>query len=312
MRFGACFWMQRTGWSELAEAWRAAADAGFDSLWTEDHLFADVGDWRWPKFEGYAALAALAPTTPRPTVGLMVTAVMFRNPGHVAKLATTLDHITGGRFVLGMGAGHLQREHEAFGFDFGVTPGARLDRLDEATGLIRRLLDGETVTHHGRYYDFVDAVCEPRPVQAHLPIWVGGNGPNKTMRIVAKHADGWNGGGRPPQIAETLTALRERCAEVGRDYDSIHKTALAWAYIRDRVEDANDAARKVRVDNEMPLPMADDGTPINPFLAGPPSRVADAIRAYEAVGIQEVLWHFMAPFDMETIRRLPEVRAALA
>ena len=312
MKFGACFWMQRTSWPELRDAWRAADEAGFDSLWTEDHLLADVGDWRWPKFEGYAALAALAPTTPRPRVGLMVTAVAFRNPGHVAKLATTLDHITGGRFILGMGAGHLQREHEAFGFDFGQTPGARLDRLDEATGLIRRLLDGEMVTHHGRHYDFIDAVCEPRPVQTHLPIWVGGNGPNKTMRIVAKYGDGWNGGGRPPQVAQTLAALRERCAEIGRDYDSIHKSVIAWAYIRDKVEDAHELDRRTRAANDMPALVLEDGTPTGPLCSGPPSQIADAIRAYEAVGIQEMLWHFLAPFDIETIRRVPEVRAALA
>jgi len=142
VKFGAVFWMQGATWPRLREAWEAAGRAGVDSLWTEDHLLADAGDWRQAKFEGWASLAALAPLTETPRVGVLVTAVAFRNPGHVAKLATTLDHITNGRLVLGMGGGHFQREHEAFGFDFGATPGARLDRLDESLGLIRRLLDG--------------------------------------------------------------------------------------------------------------------------------------------------------------------------
>ena len=216
MKFGAVFWMQGAAWPRLREAWEAAGRAGLDSLWTEDHLLADAGDWRQPKFEGWAALAALAPLTQTPRVGVLVTAVAFRNPGHVAKLATTLDHITDGRLVLGMGGGHFQREHEAFGFDFGATPGARLDRLDESLGLIRRLLDGELVTHHGRYYDFVDALCEPRPIQPHVPFMIGGSGPKKTLAIVARHADEWNkSGGSPEVVAESLDILRERCAEVG-------------------------------------------------------------------------------------------------
>ena len=112
MKFGAVYWMQGSTWPRLREAWIAGDEAGLDSQWTEDHLLADAGDWRQPKFEGWASLAALASAASRtPRVGVLVTAVAFRNPGHVAKLATTLDHITDGRLVLGMGAGHFQREH---------------------------------------------------------------------------------------------------------------------------------------------------------------------------------------------------------
>src|SRR4051794_21196370 len=119
--------MQGAKWSALRGAWRAAGDAGIDSLWTEDHLLADAGDWRQAKFEGWAALAALAPLTQTPRVGVLVTAVAFRNPGHVTKLATTLDHVTDGRLALGMGAGPFDREHGACGLDFVATPGAGVD-----------------------------------------------------------------------------------------------------------------------------------------------------------------------------------------
>jgi len=312
MKFGAVFWMQGTQWPSLRAAWAAAGRAGFDSLWTEDHLLADSGDWRLPKFEGWAALAALAPLTIAQHVGVLVTAVAFRNPGHVAKLATTLDHITDGRLILGMGGGHFQREHEAFGFDFGATPGARLDRLDEALGLIRRLLDGEQVTHHGRYYDLVDALCEPRPIQPHVPIMIGGAGPRKTMGIVARHADRWNKSwGDPEVVAQSLDVLRQRCAEVGRDFRSIEKSVMIWAHVRDRTQDAVAAHRAVRLAMNL-APTDEDGKPVVPLTAGTVEEVAHAVRAYEKVGVDELMLQMHEPFDYETMERLGELRAVLA
>jgi len=311
VKFGAVFWMQGATWPRLRVAWEAAGRAGVDSLWTEDHLLADAGDWRQAKFEGWAALAALAPLTDTPRVGVLVTAVAFRNPGHVAKLATTLDHITEGRLVLGMGGGHFQREHEAFGFDFGATPGARLDRLDESLGLIRRLLDGELVTHHGRYYDFVDALCEPRPIQAHVPFMIGGSGPRKTMGIVARHADEWNkSGGSPEVVAESLAHLRARCDELGRDYDSIKKTAMVWLHLRDSREDATAAHNAIRMAAGLPVASDRGAAALVPGAIGTVEQVAEAVRAYEAVGVDELLIQMHEPYDFETLERLAELRAA--
>ena len=152
MRFGAAFWVNRTDWPALRAASLAVERAGWDSLWVDDHLLADEGDPADPKLEGWTTLAALAVMTQRVRLGLLVGANTFRNPGLTAKLATTLDHLSDGRAVLGLGGGWFEREHEAFGIDFGTGFGERLDRLDEAVRLIRRLLDGETVTHDGRYY----------------------------------------------------------------------------------------------------------------------------------------------------------------
>jgi alkanesulfonate monooxygenase SsuD/methylene tetrahydromethanopterin reductase-like flavin-dependent oxidoreductase (luciferase family) len=304
--------MQGATWPRLREAWQRAGDAGLDSLWTEDHLLADAGDWRQPKFEGWAALAALAPLTKTPRVGVLVTAVAFRNPGHVAKLATTLDHITDGRLVLGMGGGHFQREHEAFGYDFGGTVGVRLDRLDEALGLIRRLLDGETVTHHGRYYDFVDALCEPRPVQQHLPFVIGGSGPNKTLRMVARHADEWNKSwGSPEVVAESLATLRERCDEVGRDFASIRKSVMVWMHIRDKREEAIEAHKAIRAAAGMPVTSDRGATAMVPGAIGTLDEVAAAVRAYEQVGVDELLIQMHEPYDFVTLERLNQLRAAV-
>ena len=147
MRFGAAFWINRTTWPALRDAVLTAERAGWDSVWIDDHLLADEGEPTDPNLEGWATLAALAALTERVRLGLLVAANTFRPPGPTAKLATTLDHLSNGRAVLGIGGGWFAREHEAFGIDFGSSFGDRLDRLDEAVGLIRRLLDGETVTH---------------------------------------------------------------------------------------------------------------------------------------------------------------------
>ena len=151
MRFGAAFWIQGTDWPALRDACLAVERAGWDSLYLDDHLMSDEGDWRDPKLEGWTALAAVAAVTERVRLGLLVSANTFRNPGLTAKLATTLDQVSGGRAILGLGGGWFEREHDAFGIDFGGGHGERLDRLDEAVMLIRRLLDGETVTHDGPY-----------------------------------------------------------------------------------------------------------------------------------------------------------------
>jgi alkanesulfonate monooxygenase SsuD/methylene tetrahydromethanopterin reductase-like flavin-dependent oxidoreductase (luciferase family) len=312
VKLGAVFWMQGAAWPRLHEAWQAGDRAGLDSMWTEDHLLADAGDWRQGKFEGWAALAALVPRTKAPRVGVLVTAVAFRNPGHVAKLATTLDHIADGRLVLGMGAGHFQREHEAFGLDFGATPGARLDRLDESLGLIRRLLDGELVTHQGRYYEFVDALCEPRPLQKRVPFMIGGSGPRKTMRIVARHADEWNkSGGSPEAVAESLAVLRQRCDEVGRDYETIKKSVMVWLHIRDTTREAAATHNAIRVAAGMPRASDRGALAVVAGAIGTIESVADTVRAYAAVGVDELLIQMHEPYDLETLARLPELRAAI-
>ena len=311
MRFGAAFWIQRTDWPDLRDACLEAERAGFDSLWLDDHLLSDEGDWRDGKLEGWLALTALAPlTTVR--LGHLVVANTFRNPGLTAKMAATLDQISGGRFVLGLGGGWFGREHEAFGLDFGSGFGERLDRLEEATDVIERLLAGERVTHHGRFYDLEDAICEPRPVQARLPILIGGSGREKTLRTTARHADLWNGYGAPERVAETCDVLRQRCEEIGRDFGEIERTVTMEVVIRKDEAAARDAFREIEDIHGLHGRVGSDGSPRGLTAGGPPEAVADAIRAYAEIGIAEIMWTFRHPFDVETMRRLPEVRAAFS
>ena len=311
MRFGAAFWVNRTTWPELRDASAAVERAGWDSLWIDDHLLTDEGDPTDPKLEGWAALAALAVLSERVRLGLLVAANTFRNPGLTVKLATTLDHLSGGRAVLGLGGGWFEREHDAFGLDFGAGFGERLDRLDEAAGLVRRLLDGETVTHVGRFYTMRDAVCAPRPVQPRLPILIGGSGPTKTLRTTARYADLWNGYGPPERIAATSEILRERCSEAGRPFEAIERTVTIDGVIRDTADAARALWAGTARRHGIAVRKASDGSDRGLTVGGPPTDVARYLAGYREIGVGEVIFTFRAPFDVETISRLGELRAAL-
>ena len=309
MRFGAQLWSQHTSWPDFRNAAVAAEAAGWDSVWTWDHLLAIFGPWEQPILEGWATLAAVGAVTQKVRLGLMVGANTFRNPGLTAKLATTLDHVSAGRAVLGIGGAWFEREHEAFGFDdtWGTGFGERLDRLDESVMLLRRLLDGERIEEHvGRFYTMRDALCEPRPVQAHLPILIGGSGPKKTLRTTARYADAWNSGGTAEELRRKDAILRERCAEIGRNHEEIERTASVWMTIRDDPAEARRVLGANAVANGDNL--ADDDV----VFVGSPQKIADELRPIVEVGFRHILIDAMAPYDAETLERLPQVRELLA
>jgi F420-dependent oxidoreductase-like protein len=311
VRFGAAFWINRTSWPALRDACLAAEAAGWDSLWIDDHLLADEGDPADPKFEGWATLSALAVLTERVRLGTLVGANTFRNPGLTAKLATTVDHLSNGRLVLGLGGGWFELEHDAFGIDFGAGFGERLDRLDEAVGLIRRLLDGERVSHEGRFYTMRDALCEPRPVQARLPVLIGGSGPTKTLRTTARYADLWNGYGSPEDIARTSEVLRTRCLELGRRFDDIERSVTLDGVVRDGSSEADKVWAETARIHDLQRQVGSDGSDRGLTIGGSPAVVAEYLARLRALGIGEVIFTFRAPFDLETIGRVDEVRAAL-
>ncbi len=304
VRFAAQFWSQATDWPTLRDAALRAEATGWDSVWTWDHLNAIFGPWDQPVFEGWSVLAALAPITTRVRLGLMVGANTFRNPGLTAKLATTLDHLSGGRAVLGIGAAWFEREHEAFGIDFGRSPGERIARLEEALGLLRRLLDGETVTHEGRFYTMHEALCAPRPIQARLPILVGASGRTKSIPLTGRIADGWNSSGTVEDMEARLAILEAAARETGRDPAAIERTVSFQMVIRDDREAAEAAFAAL---------LAHNGAAAGPgvTLLGPPEAVAETLRPYVALGFGTVIVRLPAPYDVETLERMREVRTLL-
>jgi len=306
IRIGAAFWVQRTDWPSLRVALETADGGGADDLWIDDHLLTDEGDSSDGKLEGWTTLAAAAAVTNRARLGLLVSANTFRSPGLTAKLATTLDHISDGRAILGLGGGWFEEEHEAFGLEFGSGFGERLDRLAESVEIIQRLLDGERFSHDGRFYRLRDALAAPRPIQPHLPILIGGSGPQKTLRIVARHADLWNAYGSPVSLAASDAILVERCAEVGRDPGEIERTVNLNVVVRSaRVE----AERVWASYAAAHRPREGEGRLV---VGGPVDAVAAALGEYAAVGFRHPILIFRSPWDLETIRSLGAIREAVA
>lgn len=307
---GICLWTQAVGWPDLLRAAELVEELGFDSLWTVDHLLAPQGDPDQPILEGWTVLSAWAARTSRVRLGLFVGANTFHGPTLMAKFATTLDHISGGRAIAGLGAGWFEREHRAYGIEFGASPGQRIDWLDESAGIVRRLLEGETVTADGGRYSSEALRLLPRPVQAHVPLMIGGGGEKRTLRVVARHADMWNVQAAPPDVARKIAVLGEHCREVGRDIADITLTVGGNLVIR-RDRSAAEAVYAEQLRHNCTTDATNVTTPYQRWLGTVDDAVA-RIRSYIEVGIQGLVVEMPAPFDLDTLRALAhEVRPRL-
>jgi alkanesulfonate monooxygenase SsuD/methylene tetrahydromethanopterin reductase-like flavin-dependent oxidoreductase (luciferase family) len=206
-------------WDELVEQWQWADESGLDSAWAFDHFFSLRDGELGPCLEGWTALAALAVKTSNVQIGLMVTGNTHRNPAVLAKQVVTVDIISGGRLIHGMGAAWHEREHAAYGIDF-PSPRERVDRFGESMEIYRLLETQERSTFNGQYYTLDNAPFEPKPVFGHIPILIGSTG-KRMLRHVARYADQWDGGGTPEEYKATGELLAAACAEVGRDPSEI-------------------------------------------------------------------------------------------
>jgi len=236
---------QHTTWAEMLTIWREADQIEvFESAWNWDHFYPLAPPYEGPNLEGWTTLAALAQATNRIRVGAMVNGMHHRHPAITANMAATIDYIADGRFELGMGAGWNFMESDAYGLELG-TPGERSDRFEEGMEVIVSLLQNETTTFRGAYYQLTDARCEPKPLQTHIPIVIGGKGRKRTLRTVARFADQWDGlfPESPAEFSELVGVLEEHCAAVGRDPTeiarSIHLPFSADDDLIARVELAN-------------------------------------------------------------------------
>ena len=300
-RLGVLLWSQASEWPELEASARRVDELGYDSLWTWDHLYAIFGDPYQPIFEGWTALGAWAKVTSRVRLGLLVGANTFRNPGLVAKQAATLDHISDGRAILGIGGAWFRLEHTAHGIEFGASPGERLTWLDEAVGAMRSALDGQPVTSPaGGRYAFDDLRQQPLPLQDHLPIMIGGSGERKTLRTVAKYADQWNAMGSVEKLRHKNEVLRRHCDEVGRDESEIERTVGCKPIIRDTEGEARRLWEAQMAHNRTPMAdVVDDDT----FWVGTPEQVAEKMIERREIGFSTFLAEMAAPYDDETLAR---------
>lgn len=296
MRFGIHAGPQDCTLDDLRRLWRLADDHGFHwcSVW--DHLYSisDLADPARPAYEGVATLAALAAATTRVRVGCLVFCVGYRNPGVLCKAAVTIDHLSGGRIELGLGAGWNEREFQAFGMPFRPIK-ERLDHLEETAMVLRRLFDGERVSFAGEHVRLEDALCAPRPLQPHLRLWIGGQGEKRLLRIVARHADGWNVPFLSPEVfAERAATLDDWCAVERRDPGAITRTVNVGLAI------GRDDAAVRRQEEKLPEMFGGLTEFVRPgILIGTPARVVDRIGEYARAGAEWVILALRAPFDWE-------------
>ena len=292
--FGVHTGLQHTTMDELVELWQQIESLGFDWISIWDHFYAADLTGNPTCLEAVACHAALASVTERVRCGSLVYCVGYRHPAVLAKAITTIDHISGGRADIGLGAGWSEVEYRAYGMRFPPV-GERMDMLEEAAACVRGLLREERVDFAGAHFTLADAANAPRPVQSALPVWIGGGGERRTLKIAALYADGWNVPFVSPEVfAAKRAVLHEWCSEVGRDPSEI-RCAVNLGYARDEDDMAEQFAN---------LRMA-----VAPgVLVGGPDQVAERVQQYVEAGADQVNLALRAPWDPD---RLEKAAAAL-
>lgn len=278
-------------WSDLLEMSRTAEDVGFDSIWVVDHLVVvsesepTAGVW-----EGWSLLAALAAATERAELGSLVTCMGFRNPALLAKMAETVDEISGGRLVLGLGAGHHEPEYRQFGFPFDH----RVSRFEEAIQIVHGLLRDGHVDFHGKYHQADNCVLRPRgPRPGQIPIMIGTTGP-RMLDITARYADHWNvyfdkTGNSVEGLKPLLQQVDEACEKAGRDPSTLERSVSVLVGLGD-----DPGARGITV----------------PYLTGSTDQIVNELRAYSDLGIDEIQIR-VEPNTVESVRKLSDVVEAM-
>ena len=310
IRIAFQIWGQSASWSGLMTAGERVEALGFASLFANDHLMPILGDAdgpvlgsAGPVFEGWMTLGAWAARTTHLPLGVMVCGVGYRNVALTVKMATALDHASAGRAMLGIGAGWHEPEHLAFGYE-ALALGDRISRLDEASRLARAMLDGEPFTQDGRWVSAHEVRNDPPPLQARMPLLIGGSGEKRTLRIVARDADIWNGEGDPATYAHKSAVLDGHCAAIGRDPATIRRTVgVQPILIRDSREAAVDALAAILAAQGGDAARARAWAASSP-LADTQDVVVRLLRAWRSAGAEEAVVDLPSPLDDETIERL--------
>ncbi|HTK14866.1 MAG TPA: TIGR03560 family F420-dependent LLM class oxidoreductase [Acidimicrobiia bacterium] len=300
VRFGVHTGLQHTNTDELRDLWSRIESLGFDWISIWDHFYAADATGDPHCLEAITSHTALAMSTAKVTCGSLVYSAGYRHPAVLANAIATMDQLAGGRIVLGLGGGWLENEYNAYGMHYG-SPGERLRMLAEYIQCVRGLLTQDRTTFAGEFFTLTDAQCEPKPVQARLPIWIGGGGEKVTLRIAARHADGWNVPFIAPDAwAHKAKVLDEHCAAVGRNPAEIVKTInVGMAF----------------TDEELKRQFGPMSNYVKPgVLSGSVQEMVDKVGAYVSAGAQWVILAMRAPFDRDGLERfaaevIPAVRA---
>jgi F420-dependent oxidoreductase-like protein len=279
MRFGLFTSMGAQTWSGVLALWRHIEATGWDIACVTDHFMPNTKEREGAMLEAWSTLSALAALVPRMRVGTIVLGNTYRHPAVVAKMAAQVDIISGGRLLLGLGAGWQENEHQAYGIPF-YTVRERLERLDEACQVIRSLWTQRRSDFKGKYYQLSDAPLDPKPVQTpHPELMIGGGGERVTLRIVAKHANHWNVWGGPEILTRKSAILAEHCAAAGRDPKTITRSTNMALLITDRKDEVERLAQTVATRMGRTPDDARDTV-----LAGTPEAIREKLHALKDAG----------------------------
>lgn len=293
-------WGAADAWARSVELAALAEELGYDHLWVYDHMETVPRREPTTMFEAFTMLSALSQRTSRVRLGQLVTCASYRNPGLLAKQGACIDVFSGGRFILGLGAGWYEREYRAYGIAY-LAPRERLLVLDESLQVIRRLWTDETVTFDGPHLHFESAYCDPKPLQHLPPVWVGGGGEKVTLRIAARHADATNWQVGLESFVRKSSLLEQYCDEIDRDFQTISRTHGPDCRIFDTEAEARAWCETAEGGNLWGLP--DHDTYLRDNLVGTVDQVAERTQAFIDAGCtQFVLWLRDYPAD-ETLRR---------
>jgi F420-dependent oxidoreductase-like protein len=301
VRFGIQTGQQNVEWSTMLDLWRKCDDWGYDSLWAFDHFYPIFTGADGACMEGWTVLSALAHATKRARVGHLVNGNTYRHPCVTAKAAATVDHISGGRLNLGIGAGWFEDEHKSFGIDYKTVLG-RLEALDEACQIIKGMFSGEKFTLHGRHYNVTNALGNPKPVQAGgVPIMIGGEGKKVLLRIVAEHADMWNGMGSPEKLGDLIATIQRHGDKVRRDTSAIEKTVMMpLCYTEDKERQNAIAGLLAAIRQTTPEDARRMG------MIGGKQECLDAIAAFRKAGITHFIFMSFTPYNVDEIQAFSE------
>lgn len=304
-------------WDRWRRILRATEDLGFESLWRSDHFFSLSGPRDRQALETFLSFVLVATETSRIRFGPLVTSATFRHPSLVARMAAQIDVLSGGRFILGMGAGWNVPEHEAFGLPFPAIR-ERMDRLEESIRVVQALWSDGPANFEGRYYTLKEALCEPKPVQRPMPLLIGGSGERRTLRLVAQYASEWNNVGLTTEAYREKRAVLElHCADVGRDPASIRHSQMT-GFIIGKTE-ADQRAHLARVAETLPALGRNDpadvmrGVKARGWLVGTPDEVVQEIGRRQEAGISRLMLQHQAQEDFGTLELIarevmPQVR----
>jgi F420-dependent oxidoreductase-like protein len=285
---------------------RIAEQTGCHALWSSDHLLWDTHSEQRNCFEAWTLLTALAPLTASLRLGTLVTCNSYRHPSILAKAVACLDAISGGRIDCGIGAGWKEVEYRAYGIPFPPV-GTRIAQLREAVQVMRRLWTHERASFQGRHYTLDDATCVPKPVQPRLPLWIGGQGEKKILRLVAEEADGWNMvlGSTLEQVRHKMDVLTRHCNDVGRDITSLDTSLFVLTYVFDSEQEYEaclaDQARLLGPQSTASLQRARELG-----LAGSAAQVTDTLRQYLACGFDYIVALFPYTRERDLLQRYAE------